>query len=72
VVVEFLRYVWRRPSTLAYRERSTGLLLDQLIRERTSDYKPILRAVIGDVADIRPLIEYLAAWLRGHFLDVAA
>jgi Flp pilus assembly protein TadD len=71
VVVEFLQYVWRRPSALAYRERSTGFLLDQIIRERTSDYKPILRAVIGAVADIPALIEYLAVWLRGHFLDVA-
>jgi tetratricopeptide (TPR) repeat protein len=72
VVVEFMRHVWARPSNLPYRERATGLLLNQLIRERTLDYKLILRTVIRAVSDIRPLIEYLANWLRGHFLDMAA
>jgi len=71
VVVEFLRHVWTRQSTLGYREPATGLLLSQLIRERTSDYKLILRTVGRYAADIPPLIEYMTAWLRGHFLDLA-
>jgi cellulose synthase operon protein C len=70
VVIEFLRRVWTSQSTLGYREPVTGLLLNQLIRERTSDYKLILRTVIRCVVDIPVLAEYLMAWLRGHFLDV--
>jgi cellulose synthase operon protein C len=72
VVVEFLRHVWNDPSALGYRERATGFLLDQLVRERTADYRRILRTVMWAVADIPALTVYIAAWMRGHFLDLAA
>jgi hypothetical protein len=70
VVVEFLRNAWTRQSALGYRESATGEILNQLIRERTSDYKKILRIIIKCVADIPTLTEYLVAWLRGHFLNL--
>lgn len=70
VAVEFLRLVWNRQSTLGYREPTTGLLLNQLIRDRNSDYKLILRTVVRVVADVPALVKYLMAWLRGHFLDI--
>jgi hypothetical protein len=72
VVVEFLRHAWNAPFALGYRERATGFLLDQLVRERTGDYGRILRTVMWALADIPALTVYLAAWLRGHFLDLAA
>jgi cellulose synthase operon protein C len=72
VVVEFLQHVWNDPSALGYRERATGFLLEQLIRERTVDYGRILRTVMWRVRHLPELIAYLSAWLRGHFLEVAA
>jgi tetratricopeptide (TPR) repeat protein len=72
VAVEFLRHVWNDPSARRYRERATGLLLEQLVRDRTSDYRRILRTIMWVVTDIPALNAYLIAWLRGHFLDMAA
>lgn len=70
VVVEFLRRVWRDPSTRPYREKSTSHLLEQLIRERTSDYERILRTVCVRAVGIPELRQYLANWLTGHFLRI--
>ena len=65
--VEFLRHLWNDPSARRYRERATGLLLEQLVRDRTSDYRRILRTVMWVVTDMPALNAYLIAWLRGHF-----
>ncbi|WP_454000416.1 PIN domain-containing protein [Afipia felis] len=70
VVVEFLRHVWQTPLTRLYREKSTSLLLEQLVRERTNDYGRILRGVGVRVMDIPELRRYFAAWLTGHFLRI--
>jgi cellulose synthase operon protein C len=72
VVVEFLRHVWNDSSTLGYREQTTSLLLENLIRERTADYRRILRTIIWVVPDIPTLTKYLTGWLRGHFIDLRA
>jgi hypothetical protein len=72
VVIEFLRHAWNDSSALRYREKTTGFLLEQLIRERTSDYGRILRTIVRAAAGVPDLIEYLTAWLRGHFIDLAA
>ncbi|MCC8939032.1 hypothetical protein H8A99_21770 [Bradyrhizobium sp. Arg68] len=71
VVIEFLRHIWERPSTRSYREPVTGLLLERLVRDRTSDFGLILRTVITYVSDITALMDYFRAWLRGHFVDLA-
>jgi hypothetical protein len=72
VAIEFLRHVWNDPSALRYREKTTGFLLEQLIRERTVDYRRILRTVAWTFTGAPDLIAYLNVWLRGHFIDLAA
>ncbi|WP_354110853.1 hypothetical protein [Bradyrhizobium sp. S3.12.5] len=72
VALEFLRYAWTDPSALRYREGTTGFLLEQLVRDRTADYGRILRTIVRASAGVPELIEYLTAWLRGHFIDLAA
>jgi hypothetical protein len=72
VAIEFLRYAWNNPSALRYREKTTGLLLEQLVRDRTADYGRILRTIVRASSGVPGLVEYLAAWLRGHFIDLAA
>lgn len=72
VAIEFLRHVWNDSAALGYRERATGFLLEQLIRDRTADYSRILRTVMWRLRDIPDLIAYLSAWLRGHFINLAA
>jgi hypothetical protein len=70
VAVEFLRHVWQTQSARPYRQKSTGYLLEQLVRERTHDYARILRTVAGRVRDIQELIDYLTVWVAGHFLPL--
>ncbi|MCK1668984.1 tetratricopeptide repeat protein [Bradyrhizobium sp. 153] len=72
VVLEFLRHVWNDPGALRYRERATGFVLEQLVRERTADYGRILRTVVRASSGTPDLVQYLMAWLRGHFIDLAA
>jgi tetratricopeptide (TPR) repeat protein len=70
VVVDCLRIMWAAPSMQPYRKQTTGTLLRQLIRERTTDYAPILRVIIGSLRGLPTLLEYMAVWLRGHFLQI--
>jgi hypothetical protein len=72
VTLEFLRYAWTSHAAHRYREPVTGLLLNELIRDRTEDYKKILRTIAACVADVPALTAHLRTWLRGHFLDIAA
>jgi hypothetical protein len=72
VAIEFLRHVWNDPAALGYRESSTGFLLQQLVRERTADYRRILRTIVWVFAGVPNLNAYLTAWLRGHFINLAA
>ncbi|MES0057280.1 tetratricopeptide repeat protein [Mesorhizobium sp. M0078] len=66
-VLECLRDLWLDGSTYPSRQPATGLLLERLIYER-QDYVPMLRAVQRHVEDLPFLSEYLARWVRGHFL----
>ena len=52
VAIEFLRHAWNDPSALRYREKTTGFLLEQLIRERTADYGRILRTIVRAAAGV--------------------
>jgi hypothetical protein len=70
VVLEFLRRVWYGPSAVRYREKTTGLLLEKLIQERTADYRKILRTVSLEVADNMALTRYISDWMRGHFISL--
>jgi tetratricopeptide (TPR) repeat protein len=72
VVVEFIRYVWNVPGLLKYRERTTGYLLGQLVRDRTADYRPILREVLRRCWTQADVAAYITVWLRGHFIDLSA
>ena len=72
VAIEFLQHAWNDPSARGYRERATGLLLEQLVRERAADYRQMLRTVVWVFTGVPDLIAYLTAWLRGHFIDLAA
>jgi hypothetical protein len=72
VVLEFLRRVWSGPSRVGYREKTTGLLLEKLIRERTADYRKILRTVAWVAADNMAMTLYISDWMRGHFIDLEA
>jgi cellulose synthase operon protein C len=60
--------LWSDPETVLYRERATGLLLRQLVRERHDDYGIILQAVFRWVQSSPQLTKYVYSWMRGHFL----
>ncbi|RWE64146.1 hypothetical protein [Mesorhizobium sp.] len=66
-VLQCLRDLWSDGSTYPFRQAATGLLLEHLIKER-SDYVTLLRTIQRHVQDLPFLIDYLARWVRGHFL----
>jgi predicted Zn-dependent protease len=68
-VLGCLRELWSDSTTSAFRQAATGLLLRQLVRERTTDYAMMLRAVLRYVGDLPELVAYMHAWARGHFLS---
>jgi cellulose synthase operon protein C len=63
-----LRDLWSDADTLAYRQPATGLLLRQLLRERTDDYGIMLQTLVEWFQDLPQLVDYIHAWARGHFL----
>jgi hypothetical protein len=63
-----LRYLWSDADTSAYRQPATGLLLRQLLRERTDDYGIMLQTLLVGVHNLPQLVDYIHAWARGHFL----
>lgn len=66
-VLQCLRELWSDSSTHPFRQAATGLLLEHLIRERP-DYVALLRTVQKYMQDRPFLFDYLARWVRGHFL----
>jgi hypothetical protein len=68
---ECLRDLWSDRRTSAYRQPATGLLLRQLIRERTGDYRILIRTLLELVQNLPQLVEYIHAWARGHFIPEA-
>ena len=66
-VLQCLRDLWSDSSTHPFRQAATGLLLEHLIKER-SDYVALLRTVQKYAQDLPFLGDYLARWVRGHFL----
>jgi len=71
VCIQFLCDLWLDRHTSAYREPATGLLLRNLLRERTSDYRVIIQTLLRCVQHLPQLIEYTHAWARGHFIPEA-
>lgn len=70
VVLGFLSIVWNDDRARRYRERVTGHVLERLISERHGDYRAMLRLLILSIPPSAALAEYLAGWLRGHFIPV--
>lgn len=66
--LQCLRDLWSDSGAAAYCRRPTGLLLEQLVRERYDDYGLILRMVLHQVRDLPQLAEYIHSWARGHFI----
>jgi hypothetical protein len=67
-VLRCLRELWSDPSTAAFRQPTTGLLLRQLITGRHNDYAVLVNAVVRFVRDLPELRDYVRGWVRGHFL----
>lgn len=65
-----LQDLWSDDTTSAYRQPATGLLLRQLLRERTDDYGIILRTLVRKVAQLPHLVQYIDGWAQGHFILV--
>ena len=67
-VVGCLRALWTDGSAAGYWEPVTSHLLRQLVRERVTDYAPILRELLVQINNLPELKGYVHGWLRGHFL----
>jgi hypothetical protein len=65
VAVEFLQYAWGNPAALPYRENATGVLLQNLVRDRSHDRREILRVVKQCARTYPTLVRYLTVWSRG-------
>jgi cellulose synthase operon protein C len=63
-----LQELWSDAAATAFLQPATCLLLRQLIRERQGDYAVMLRAVLRYAQDLPQLVNYMHAWVRGHFL----
>ena len=63
-----LRDFWSNNVTSAYRQPATGLLLRQLVHERSDDYGIILQALLLRVQGLPQLVDYIHRWARGHFI----
>jgi tetratricopeptide (TPR) repeat protein len=64
----FLNMLWSDRRYDRVREPATGLLLESLLRERSTDYPLIFVTVAKQYEDIDGLADYLVAWAKGHFL----
>jgi Flp pilus assembly protein TadD len=60
--------IWSSPNTPDYRSQASGLLIQQLVRERNDDFVSILRGLLLLVGDSPPLVGYILSWARGHFI----
>lgn len=63
-----LHDIWSNSGDSTYSRRATGLLLEQLVRERYDDYGLILQVVLRRVRNFPQLVEYIHSWARGHFI----
>jgi Flp pilus assembly protein TadD len=66
--IQCLRDLWQDHRTRNYREPATGILLSNLLRARTGDHRIILQHLLRWAWDLPQLIEYIHAWMRGHFI----
>jgi cellulose synthase operon protein C len=64
-----LRNLWSDYWMLPHRQRATGLLLRQVVRQRQDDYVLILQAVLHLCRNLPQLVEYIHSWAQGHFIS---
>ncbi|MES2356356.1 MAG: hypothetical protein V4568_18540 [Pseudomonadota bacterium] len=66
--LECLRDLWSDGTTQVCCQKATGLLLEQLLRERHDDYRQILLAIFLGGRRLPGFAEYIVGWARGHFI----
>ena len=64
-----LGLLWNDENAIEFRERSTGVILRNVVRDRHSDYRLILRAILAKSRSSPGLNRYILHWLRGHFFE---
>jgi hypothetical protein len=68
VASKVLRLVWSLELPDLTKEAASGILLEKLLRCRSSDWKEIVGVLRQEVASQYRARDYLERWLRGHFL----
>jgi len=68
VALQFLDIIWKDERYRDVRKPATGLMLESLLRERTSDYRNIMTTIVRLCPDIDGLLEYIKDWAIGHFM----
>lgn len=70
VTLRFIELLWRMRSEVSQlrRRAATGAILEALLSHRREDWRVWLSAILKAVRKGSALGEYLADWMRGHFL----
>ena len=70
IAAHFLNNVWTLNIADLSKRACSGIILEQLLRFRTHDYKEILRLLRSKVRGSMHASTYLEDWIRGHFSHV--
>lgn len=67
VAVSAILEIWFRSPLIVNRERATSIILRNLLRNQTTNYKPLLESIRISVSNPR-IADYISRWQKGHFL----
>ena len=69
-VAKFLDKVWGLNIPDLSKAACSGILIEQLLRFRTQDYRQIVGTLRSELRHSWRATEYLEAWVRGHFGNI--
>jgi hypothetical protein len=70
VTALFLIQIWGLDIPDPVKRACSGVILEQLLRFRTADYRQIIGIIRSELARYEHASEYLEGWIIGHFLGV--
>jgi hypothetical protein len=65
---KFLLSIWPMQLSDLRKEAASGIVLEKLLRHRSSDWTQIVQALRLEMVHQYRALDYLERWLRGHFL----
>jgi cellulose synthase operon protein C len=70
VTIIFMIQVWNFDFPDVVKQACSGIIIQQLLRYRQTDYRQIIEIMRSLLARNVHASDYLEAWIRGHFLNI--